>query len=161
MRKIASVLVTLVIIMSPAAVYAQQDTDVCLQAQADAKQDINSWLWIGAGFVFNLLGVGAAYLVKPSPPPDRLLGKPADYVDSYTECYVKQSRKSQGGYAWIGCGAAGVVSIITTTVITLVAADAAATSCSDAASSACSNAISTSCSNACASTTSISPFGRR
>jgi len=149
MRRITAIAAAFLIFVGPIIIHAQMteteenkestesappDPDICLQAQADAKQDLKSWLWIGAGCVFHLLGVGAAYLVKSGPPPERLIGKSVEYVNSYTECYVKQARKSQGGSAWIGCGVAGGVYLITGTILMIAAANSASNACSDACS---------------------------
>lgn len=147
MKKFSSVLVLALMIAAPGL--AQTNSDICIQAEIDARGDVNSWLWMGVGCVFNLIGVGVAYLYKATPPPERLLGKPPEYVSAYTDCYVKQARKSQGGKAWIGCGVSGGVTLVAGTIILIAAADAASTACSDAASTACSNACSNMTASAC------------
>ncbi|MBN2379233.1 hypothetical protein JXM67_05470 [candidate division WOR-3 bacterium] len=136
-KAFCSSVLLVVLSVVPAITLAQEtESDPCLEAKYDARQDVKSWQWIAVGCVFNLLGVGAAYLLKPTPPPDRLLGKSSDYVESYTECFMKAARKVRGGYAWIGCGAAGVASLITGLIMYVLAVQAA-TSCADTMTENC------------------------
>lgn len=149
MKKILSLLFLTLVFSTHQRALAQTSPDICTQAAIDAKSDVKSWLWIGAGCVFNLLGVGAAYLYKPVPPPERLLGKSPEYVDSYTECYTKQARRSQADKAWIGCGVSGGVSLVAGTILIIALVNEASTSCSDAAGDACGNACGNMASSAC------------
>jgi len=75
-----------------------------MDGERDGKADVNQWLWLGAGCLFNLLGVGAAYLIVPSAPASRLLGKSAEYTATYTEAYQNGARNVQVKNALIGCG---------------------------------------------------------
>ncbi len=77
--------------------------NVCLRAKLDAKSDINKTLWMGAGCLFPLLTVGAAYIIEPSPPAVRLLGKSPEYVSAYRSCYKKAGKKAQVRNATTGC----------------------------------------------------------
>ena len=103
MKKVAvfMMLVSLVIVSSA------EETDIaakaCTDAKLDAQEDIDAKLWIGAGCLFGLLGVGAAYIIKPSPPMSRLLGKSPDYVAVYTACYKDEGKKIQVKSAVKGC----------------------------------------------------------
>ena len=74
------------------------------QAELDAAIDVEKdTVWYGAGFFFGVFGVGAAYVLTPSVPPERLLGKSAEYLIYYTNAYrgvVKGKRTEQ---ATVGC----------------------------------------------------------
>lgn len=45
---------------------------ILMDAITDAQRDNT---WYGAGFLFGVFGIGAAYVATPSVPPRRLLGK--------------------------------------------------------------------------------------
>jgi len=77
--------------------------EACLKAQMDARADIEGEIWFGAGFLFGILGVGAAYLIEPTPPLRRLIGKSPEYVAYYTDCYKEAAREYQTDNAMIGC----------------------------------------------------------
>lgn len=78
-------------------------TSACAQAQMDAENDINGTIWFGAGCLLGLIGWGAAYVVKPSPPATRLVGKSPEYVAQYTDCYIEAGKKIQTKKAMNGC----------------------------------------------------------
>ena len=99
----------LVVLMSglslnfPGQAIAQQHTtaaDARTAAEYDAEDDVNTTVWLAAGGVLGVAGnlplgaiaVGGAYVYQPVPPPDRLLGKPAEYVTVYTDTYKARSR---------------------------------------------------------------------
>ncbi|NLI98384.1 hypothetical protein GX441_06960 [bacterium] len=144
MKRIISLIIVFAIVALPISAFAE---NACEQAKADAKRDSQWWLWTGAGCLINIIGVGLAYLLKPSPPPERLLGKPSDYVTAYTDCYVKEARKERAGKAWIGCGVAGGVALIGT-VILVISAQQAGQACGDACGDAIGTALGNACSNA-------------
>ncbi len=75
-------------------------------------------LWIGLGFVLNLIGVGLALLVVPSPEVSDLLGRSPEYVAGYVNAYKSARRSAQFRWAAIGCG----VAVLLVTAVALVAA---------------------------------------
>jgi len=103
MKRVVSTLIILSMIAIPLIVIANDAGDACLQAQMDAERDVNSTLWLGAGCLFTLLGVGAAYLIEPSPSAVSMLGKSPEYVAAYTDCYKDKGRSIQTKNAWTGC----------------------------------------------------------
>lgn len=112
----------------------------CRQAIEDAKADASAWQWIGVGCLFTLFGVAAAYIIEPTPPPDKLIGKSPSYVESYTDCFVKQCRRTRAGNAWIGLGvstAAYLVVGIVAMVLMASAAESAAESCTESMTQSC------------------------
>ena len=44
------------------------------------------------------------YNYKPNLPPDRFIGKSPEYIDHYTEAYMKQARSIRMSTASAGCG---------------------------------------------------------
>ncbi len=77
---------------------------------------------MGGGFLFGLLGVGAAYVITPSPPAMQLLGKSSEYVAAYTDAYVRAAKGVQTSNAWIGCIVNGVISVVYAVVVVAAAA---------------------------------------
>jgi len=111
MKKEAIVIISLIII--PLFLFAQEAGKVnygkiCEQAKAMAQKNVSEGTWFTAGFLFGLLGVGAAYLAKPEPPIEEILNKPPDYVTVYRQCYMQEGQKIQQNSAWKGC----IVSIL-------------------------------------------------
>ncbi|MFP4467318.1 MAG: hypothetical protein ACLFP1_09715 [Candidatus Goldiibacteriota bacterium] len=108
MRKtVVFVLVAVLVAVAPMTLMAQTDGDTCALAKTDAEADVNKFVWIGAGFLLGPVGILLGYLVAPSPPASRLMGKSSNYVMQYTECYKDSASSAQGMDAIIGCGIAG------------------------------------------------------
>jgi len=83
--------------------------EVCAKAEMDAEMDINATMWFFGGFLLGLTGVGAAYVIEPSPPALRLIGQPPDYVAIYTDCYKQKGKSIQTSAALRGCIAGALV----------------------------------------------------
>jgi hypothetical protein len=77
-------------------------------------------LWVSLGFFLNLIGVGLALAVVPSPEVSHLLGRPSNYVAGYINGYRSARRWAQFRWAAIGCGAAV---LLATAVVLLAAKD--------------------------------------
>lgn len=86
--------------------------DVCAQAQMDAGIEVNKFLWGAIGFILGVVGVLIAYMVPPSPPAMKLMGKSSDYVMTYTQCYQEKGKSEQGTASLIGCAISGILVII-------------------------------------------------
>ena len=100
--KIISITLTSLLLMTPIAAQ-QSQLDACTRANMDAKNDTNGPLWIGAGCLFGIFGLGAAYVIEPTPQATKLLGKDANYVALYTDCYKSAAKKAQTTNAMYGC----------------------------------------------------------
>lgn len=75
------------------------------QGKADGRRDGNaaaSPLWGLAGLGCGCFGVGAAFLIAPPVPGEKLIGKSADYVNGYSEGYKSAVVMRQVGYASAG-----------------------------------------------------------
>lgn len=117
LRKPISLFLVFVIVVIPIFVNAQakasdEIAQAISQAEADAKSDVNKIVWIGAGCFFYVFGVGAAYLLSPSPKATRLLGKSPEYVKAYIKYYKKKARFLRLVYATGGC-------VVATTLLTI------------------------------------------
>lgn len=109
---IAVLLITSFFVFNLARLHAQELTteeeysDICETAMQDASNDIdtdrNFCLWCTSGCLLNLIGVGIAYLYKPTPPRERLIGKSPQYVEKYLECYRYKARSIQVNNAYLG-----------------------------------------------------------
>ena len=124
MKRVLIVL-AVVVALSPLGLLAQLPvaTDACMQAQMDAQADVNGTLWFFDGCIsgflisslygvlLGALGIGAAYVVEPSPPATRLLGQPPDYVAIYTDCYKEKGKSIQTSAALKGCVVGGLTGV--------------------------------------------------
>lgn len=100
LKKLVSLILILLIVSMP--VLAQEEYSDFMQGKLDGEQGARgNPAWILGGLACGIIGVGAAYLIKPSPPADALIGKSAEYVLGYTEGYQKKSCTKNAGYA---CG---------------------------------------------------------
>ena len=117
LSKVFILFLSLCIATFPMLVNAQEMEQAIMQAQMDAAADINGFLWIGCGFLFPILAVGAAYLIEPSPRAARLLGKSPEFVAVYTDAYRQKAKGIRVTNSVIGCiGGAILYVIIISTV---------------------------------------------
>ncbi len=88
--------------------------DVCAQAKNDASMDAgnNKWVWMAAGCFLSVWGILIAYVVAPSVPSTRVMGKSSEYVTNYTMCYQDTARSEQSMSAVWGCVVGTVVGLI-------------------------------------------------
>ena len=104
-----SVLFMVMLVLSiPLATLAQQvsvQAEAVVAAEAAAEADVQKILWFAAGCFLPVLGVVAGYVIAPSPPSSKFLGKPPEYVAFYTDAYQAKAKNLQGRSALIGTGA--------------------------------------------------------
>lgn len=91
------------LVILPVLAAAQEGADAMRQGQIDAAADVNGCLWLGGGFLCNMLAVGVAFLIEPNPPAARLLGKSPEYVAVYTNAYRQKAKTIQVANSVIGC----------------------------------------------------------
>lgn len=102
-RKIFIVLLSSLILFIPVFSQTQQPSDF-IQGKIDGERDSKgNFLWFIAGVGCGIFGVGAAYLIKPEPSAQSLVGKSSDYVIGYTEGYKEEGRTKNTTYAAVGC----------------------------------------------------------
>lgn len=92
-----------------AAQTSEELKNACTQAEFDAQRDINGTLWLAIGFFGGIFGIAAAYVIEPTPPASRLLGKSSDYVATYTDCYKSAAKDIQTKNAIKGCVISGLL----------------------------------------------------
>ncbi len=85
--------------------------DACTEAEMRAQSESNGVLWFGAGCLLGPLGVLGSYVIMPNPPASMMIGKSAEYVAQYSDCYKEKSVSLQSKNAWWGCGVTGAVYI--------------------------------------------------
>ncbi len=95
--------------------YAPPAVDVATataQAVNDARADTSGAIWFFAGCVLSWIGILIAYVVDPSPPPARLMGKSPEYLGVYLAAYKNEARSIQGHAAIWGTVTAVAVSVV-------------------------------------------------
>ncbi len=102
---VSASVIAFMLVTQPVALMAQETSaqKACAQAQQDAQMEINKTLWLAIGFFGELLGIAAAYVIEPSPPASKLIGKSPEYVAAYTDCYKDAGKKIQAHAAIKGC----------------------------------------------------------
>ena len=86
--------------MTPIQIQSSAIAAARRDAIADAQRDNT---WYGAGFLFGVFGVGAAYVMTPQVPPVNLLGKSPEYVIFYADAYQQALRRLRVEHATTGC----------------------------------------------------------
>ena len=91
----------------PLVSLAQQNSvpaEATAAGEADAEATVNKTLWFAAGLLMPVVGVIGGYVLGPSPPSSKLLGKSPEYVAFYTDAYQAKAKNLQGRSALIGFG---------------------------------------------------------
>jgi len=91
------------------AAQSEELANACKQGEFDAQRDVNGNLWAAIGFFGCIFGVAAAYLIEPTPPASRLIGKSPEYIQTYTDCYKSAAKSIQTNKAINGCVVFGLV----------------------------------------------------
>ncbi len=119
MKRFIVITMSIILLITPLMVNAVETDGMgsaIIDAHRDANVDVNGALWFGAGCLFHLLGVGAAYIIEPTPGASRLIGKSSQYVAVYMDEYKRVGRGIQTKQAVIGC----LVSSLAITVLYVV-----------------------------------------
>lgn len=111
MKKTIAVFIVLALVATPILLNAQAG-DACAQAYRDARRDTNGTLWFAMGCLLGVIGVGIAYFIPASPRAASMVGKPAAYVDVYTDCYKDEAQTLQVKKSFNGCLIWGIVALI-------------------------------------------------
>jgi hypothetical protein len=123
-RKLLVCALALAVLAAPVLAQLFDDGLAIQDAKEDANRDTSACLWLGAGCLFNLLGVGVAYFVAATPPVSRLLGRPPEYVDAYTEAYRAAVRRIRLESALHGCCLGTAAAVVIGVLIAAAAASA-------------------------------------
>jgi hypothetical protein len=88
----------------------------------DAEADSSTALWFFAGCGLGVVGILIAYIVEPTPPVARIMGKSPDYVMAYSNAYKSAGKSNQAKHALYGClvGTAVFVAVYLIAVATVL-----------------------------------------
>lgn len=98
----------IVVALLTTSLFAQQQgilTDYVqgkVDGERDGKSDV-SILWMGAGCCLYGLGIVMAFVISPSVPAEKLMGKTSDYSIGYADGYKSGAKQKQAIYAATGC----------------------------------------------------------
>ena len=87
-------------------IHVDTENPVVQLAIADVRRDLSeSYSEYGAvdGLCFGCAGIPIAVFSEPEPPAYRLLGRSTLYVQTYTELYQAQQKRTEIGYSVSGC----------------------------------------------------------
>ena len=73
------------------------------RVQNSSDPVVNKTVWQLTGCVGNIFGMGAALVYEPRLPANRLIGKPPEYVEYYTNEFRRETKGLQFYHASTGC----------------------------------------------------------
>jgi hypothetical protein len=124
-RRLLACALAIAVVAAPVLAQNSVAEEAHQAAEEDARHDVSGLMWLGAGCLFNVIGVGLAYFVAATPQTSSLLGKSSEYVEAYTEAYTKAVRETRMRCAAIGCAVGTVVGTVVVAWMTYRAANAA------------------------------------
>lgn len=114
-KKVVSLLMLVVLVIPFNAIAQQENANIASvqqQAYADAMRDaqnhVDTLIWGSAGCLFNIWAIAGAYIIEPSVPTARLIGKSPEYITFYSATY-KDAVKHERVSATIGGCCIGIV----------------------------------------------------
>lgn len=109
-KKVISLLVFVTLVIPFNAIAQQQDANIASvhqQAHADAMRDAqnhaDTLMWGCGGFLFNVWAIAGAYMIEPSVPTARLIGKSPEYIEFYSATYKDIVKYDRVSAATTGC----------------------------------------------------------
>lgn len=123
MKKVLLIIAVFMVFLPVISVAQVPDDEACMQAKKDAETDVNKTMWFAGGCLIGVLGVGAAYVIKPNPPASKLLGKSPEYVASYSDCYREKASSIQTSSSMYGCLVGTVITAAIYTILILAYED--------------------------------------
>jgi hypothetical protein len=100
------------------------EEDPCRRGTLDADREHGGTLWFVLGLLTGPWGVGAAYIVSPSPSNEAVQGKSSSFATAYTACYKNAARGVHTKWAWIGFGTFVLLWCVAVGIIYLLGAGA-------------------------------------
>lgn len=98
--------IILVFIFAYTSVLSGQNLEeICEQAQKDAVNDTDKFLWFYTGFIFSFpLGWPIfPMFFEPNVPNSKILGIPKEHIEYYKKCYKIEAKQVQQKNALGGC----------------------------------------------------------
>ena len=105
-KKTVSLYLALIILTIPllSQVDQKEMLEAKMQAEMDAKRDVNKAIWFIVGCAGSIIGLLVAQVITASPPQATLLGKSPEYVAAYSDTYVIKMKKLRTTWSLYGCG---------------------------------------------------------
>ncbi len=98
-----ALLCALIVFLLPYQSLAQEASEAMTQARMDAQRDANGTMWFILSCLFGVIPLLLAYVIDPSPPMGRLMGKSPEYVATYTDTYRAEVKSIRTKNALWGC----------------------------------------------------------
>ncbi len=107
-NKAICLVLALLLVAVPVMAEQAEKADITdyMQGKMDGQRDGKSSseiLWLAVGFLLGPVGILIGYLVPPTVPADRLIGKSTEYVQGYTEGYQNKGKQQNAIWAAGGC----------------------------------------------------------
>tara|TARA_B100001094_G_scaffold76932_1_gene73283 strand:+ start:3780 stop:4148 length:369 start_codon:yes stop_codon:yes gene_type:complete len=97
-------------------IYGQQkhitQSNPCEEAAIDAKNDVEKWLWIEAGFRAFRISKKLSKKLIQNPQFEKLQNKSDDWIIEYTNCYKEEVQNLRNLYSWTGCIAGNMILLL-------------------------------------------------
>tara|TARA_B100001559_G_C16071607_1_gene426072 strand:- start:77 stop:445 length:369 start_codon:yes stop_codon:yes gene_type:complete len=97
-------------------IYGQQkhitQSNPCEEAAIDAKNDVEKWLWVEAGFRAFRISKKLSKKLVQNPQFDKLQNKSDDWIIEYTDCYKEEVQNLRNLYSWTGCIAGNMILLL-------------------------------------------------
>jgi hypothetical protein len=146
-RQAVAAAIVLCLIAAPLAAQEESESAEAAQAetnQAQADRDraagyldgelaaSGKGVWLLSGLFLGPIGLVLPWVVSPKVPGGNLIGKSAEYVESFTQAYKVKARKRNFLYSLGGFGILAAVAMVGTTVYVLdMCAGIGGTMCGD------------------------------
>ena len=97
-------------------IYGQQkhitQSNPCEEATIDAKNDVEKWLWVEAGFRAFRISKKLSKKLVQNPQFEKLQNKSDDWIIEYTICYKEEVQNLRNLYSWTGCIAGNMILLL-------------------------------------------------
>ena len=97
-------------------IYGQQkhitQSNPCEEAAIDAKNDVEKWLWVEAGFRAFRISKKLSKKLVQNPQFEKLQNKSDDWIIEYTNCYKEEVQNLRNLYSWTGCIAGNMILLL-------------------------------------------------
>ena len=141
-RQAVAAVIVLCLVAAPLAAQEGSESAQADQAQADRDRAAGyldgelaasgKGVWLLSGLFLGPIGLVLPWVVSPKVPGGNLIGKSAEYVESFTQAYKAKARKRNFLYSLGGFGILAAVAMVGTTVYLLYGCtDIGGTMCGD------------------------------
>jgi hypothetical protein len=107
------------------ALFAQEPSNACADAERQATQDFSASTWFAIGCLAGVTGWLVSIIIDSSAPASPLVGKSPEYVAAYSDCYRQKAKDIRSKNALTGCIVSTTVIVVTYSVLLIAAASTA------------------------------------